>query len=286
MRATQIVGAALRLWSENWLRWGLVTLALSGVPSVLEAAIDPWTATYGARYWFGERPFSLPEPDPLASVVGLVTAFLLAPWLYVILAKGTLDAASERRPSALIGRTIRGVPSVLWLFAIIVACVAAVVVPIFAVLVNATRDASLEDRQAVFGLLALVMLGVVVWLGPRLAVLFHVFVAEDIRGTKAIGQAWRRSRGAWSTCFGVIALNVLIAIGVTLIPALLANRFFALPTMEDAVPRAIVFALINVILTPIGVAILAALYLELSARKGSLSQVSLQRNLARFDPSP
>jgi hypothetical protein len=42
---------------------------------------------------------------------------------------------------------------------------------------------------------------------------------------------------------------------------------------------------VSAIVTPIGVAIGAALYLELSARTGTLDQTSLRRNLARFDPT-
>jgi hypothetical protein len=35
--------------------------------------------------------------------------------------------------------------------------------------------------------------------------------------------------------------------------------------------------------TPIGIAIVTALYLELRARAGPLDQAALRRNLARFD---
>jgi hypothetical protein len=283
MKGAAIVAAGVKLWAESWLRWGLLTLLFSGAASVLIAAIDPLTATYGAGYWMGDRPVSLHDPDPLAGLVSLVASLFLAPWLYVILTRSSLRSSfDDAGRSPLIGRTLRGVPSVLWIVFLLLLCVLALVVPV-AIIANSLGGGTAEAQQAVAIVLVLAVVALAVWIVPRLAILFHVFVGEDERGTHAIRATWRRSKGAWGTAVGVLLLNLLIAVGIALIPGVIADSAFSLATVEDAVPRAIVYALVSALITPLGVTIGAALYLELSARKGELSQASLRRNLARFD---
>ena len=82
---------------------------------------------------------------------------------------------------------------------------------------------------------------------------------------------------------GAMVLNLLIGIAISLVPASLASAIFPDPTVAHAVPRAVILALANAVIAPIGFAITSALYLELSARKGLLSQEQLARTLARFD---
>ena len=282
MGATAIVGAGLRLWSEHWLRWAVVTLVFTGIVSVVAAGLDPWAATYSDP-WV-DRPPSAPAANPLAGLVGVIGALFLGPWLYVILAKASLEASlGEADDRPLVGRTIRGVHSVLWILFLLFLCALVVLIPL-AISVFATRSGDPDAQQLAFGLFGLLFLVLLLWVAPRLLVLLHVFVGEDRRGTKAIAETWRRSRGAWGTALGVLVLDILIAIGIALIPGIVAEAAFALPTAEDAVPRAILYALVSAIATPIGFAIGAGLYLELSARKGMLDQKSLRRNLARFDP--
>ncbi|HZB01164.1 MAG TPA: hypothetical protein VE800_03550 [Actinomycetota bacterium] len=281
MSATAVVGAGLKLWSEHWVRWGLVTLLFSGITSVVVAALDPWAATYSASW--ADRPPSLPEANPLAVIISLVGGLFLGPWLSVILAKASLEASlGEADDRSLVGRTIRGVLSVLWILFLLVVCALVVAIPVV-ILVVSTRNADADAQEAAVGIFVLLFLGLLLWIAPRLLILLHVFVGEDRRGTKAITETWRRSRGAWGTALGVLLLNILIVIGVGLIPGIIAEAAFSLPTVEDAVPRAILYAFVSAIITPIGVAIGAALYLELSARRGLLDHVSLRRNLARFD---
>jgi hypothetical protein len=281
MKAPAIVGAGLRLWSGHWLRWGVATFVLLGIANVVVAAIDPWVATYGARW--GYRPAGVPEPDPLAALIEVVAMLFLLPWLYVILTKAALDAClDERHARPMIGRTIRGIHSVLWIFFLLGLCVLVFLIPV-AILVASTQDADRDAQEAVVGVFGLVFLGLLIWIAPRLLILIHVFVGEDRPGSKAIRETWRRSRGAWGTALGVLVLNILVAIGIGLIPGIVAEQAFSLPTVEDAVPRAVLYAVVSAIVTPIGVAVGAALYLELSARRGVLDQSSLRRNLARFD---
>jgi MFS family permease len=283
MGATTIVGAGMKLWSEHWVRWGLLTLLFTGIAGVVAAALDPWASTYGAT-WTVDRPPGVPEADPLAGVVGLIGGLFLGPWLAVILARASLEATfGEADRRSLVGRTIRGVPSVLWILILLFLCGLVLVIPL-AILVATMRNAGPSPQEAAVGIFVLVFFVLLLWIAPRLLILLHVFVGEDRRGTKAIGETWKRSRGAWGAALGVLVLNLLIAIGIALIPGIVAEQAFSLPTVEDAVPRAILYALVSAIVSPIGVAIGAALYLELSARKGTLDQTSLRRNLARFDP--
>ena len=110
-----------------------------------------------------------------------------------------------------------------------------------------------------------------------------MFVGEDARGTRAIAGAWRLSRGAWGTSLGTLFLLLLVAIAIILVPSLLVGLAFPHPVIGDAIPRAVTQALMNAVTTPMSTAVIAALYLELRARKTVLDQQALQANLARFD---
>ena len=278
MGATRIVGAGLRLWAENWVPWFVVTLALTGVIAVVTAAVDPWSAVDGMTIWIGARPTYRPDPNALAVVLTLVNAFLLSPWELVILTNAALRAtySDPLRGSALIGRTIIGVRSLLWIFVVLLLFAA----PFFIVLGLIVRAMRSTDAQGVLLLIPFAMLLVVL---PRLATLAHVFVGEDARGSKAVAGAWRLSSGAWATSAGAIVLSFLIALAVTILPGLIVAEVFPRPEVSDAVARTIVQSLLNAVVTPIGIAIVTVLYLELRARAGPLDQAELRRNLARFD---
>jgi hypothetical protein len=273
-----IVGAGLRIWSENWLSWFLVTLAMTGVIAVIIAAADPWTGTFGVQFWFGQRPFYRPDPTPLAVILTLVLGLFLGPWEIVVLTRSTLRATfwEPLRGRALIGRTIRGVHSILWIFVLLGICLIPIVLLLFAVAAALRSDAA-------GGIIALIPLALLLWAGPRLATLTHVFVGEDARGTRAIAGAWRLSRGAWGTSVGTLLLFLLLAIAISIIPSIIVGAAFPDPVFGDAVPRAVIQALLNAVITPMSTAVIAALYLELRARKGVLDQEALRTNLARFD---
>lgn len=283
MSAGGIVGAGLRIWIESWFKWFIVSLLMGGVVAILVAAIDPWTATYGTEFRFGERPFSGPDPDPFAVVLVLIGALFLAPWQVVILTRSALRAtfADPLEASTLVGRTIRGFHSMLWILVLLVLC-ALLISFILAFPLGAIAVTS--NAEGVLAVLGLVILGLFLWLVPRLATVSEVFVGEDARGTKAILGAWRLSKGAWGTSAAVLVLSILIGIAIGLVPSLIAWELFPSPVVEDAVPRAIVQSLVNSILTPMGIAVTAALYLELRARKGLIDQSHLRAKLARFDP--
>jgi hypothetical protein len=272
-----IVGAGLRLWSRNWLPWFLVTLVMTGVVSVMIAAADPWTGVYGLEYWVGEEPIPRPDPTALAVILTLVMAFFLGPWEIVILTRASLRASFSQPPigRALIGATIRGVHSIVWIFFLLAICL----VPLGFFLAIVT----VRSSEAAGGILVLVLLALLLWAGPRLATLGHVFVGEDARGTRAISGAWRLSRGAWGTSLGTVLLFFLIAIAISFVPSLLVGMAFPDPVIEHAIPRAAIQALLSAVTTPMGTAVLAALYLELRARQGMLDQHDLRTKLARFD---
>jgi hypothetical protein len=78
-------------------------------------------------------------------------------------------------------------------------------------------------------------------------------------------------------------LLLLIAIAISIVPSIIVGEAFPDPVIGDAIPRAVIQALLNAITTPMSTAFVAALYLELRARKGVLDQQALRANLARFD---
>jgi hypothetical protein len=278
MGATRIVGAGIELWAENWVSWFVVTLALTGVMDVLIAAVDPWSAVTGVTIWIGEPPSYRPDPSALAVVLTLVAVFFLGPWELVALTRAALRATSSDplRGSALIGRTIVGVRSILWILVVLIVYA----LPLIIVVVGIARATQPADAA---GLLLVIPLAAFLVFVPRLVTFVNVFVGEDARGAKAIGGAWRVSKGAWGTSAGTIVLSILIGIAVTILPGLIVAEVFPDAVVSDAVARTIVQSLLNAVVTPIGIAIVTVLYLELRARKGLLDQAALRRNLARFD---
>lgn len=278
MGATAILASGIRIWTQNWFPWFLVTIVMTGVIAVIIAAVDPWTGTYGVQYWFGESPFVRPDPTPLAVILSLVLALFLTPWEIVALTRSALRATLGEPATgrALIGRTIRGVHSILWIFVLLAIALIPIALLLFAIAATAGSDAGL-------GIVALFPLALLVLVVPRLATLTHVFVGDDARGTRALAGAWRLSRSAWGTSLGTILLILLIGIVISIVPSLIVGQAFSSPIAGDAVPRAIVQALLNAVLTPMSTAVIAALYLELHARKGTLDQQALRTNLARFD---
>jgi hypothetical protein len=277
MGAIRIVGAGLRLWAAHWAPWFVVTFALTGVIAVVAAAVDPWSATYGWPVWVGDRPTDR-DPNGLAIVLTLVSVFFLGLWELVILTRAALSETLTEPPrgSRLIGSTVRGVLPMLWVCFLL----GLAGVPLFLVVVGIADAMGSADAR---NLLAFVPLGLFLWIGARLATLTHVFVGEDARGTRAIVGAWRLSRGAWATSAGVLVLSFLISIAVTILPGVIAADVFPDAVATDAVGRTIVQSLLNALLTPMWIAILAALYLELRARAGLLDQAILRGNVARFD---
>jgi hypothetical protein len=281
MRIGRIVGAGVGIWGANWFRWFVVTIALTGVLPGVVAALDPWTATFGAPFWTVERG-PLPDPNRLAVALSLVNSLLLTPWLLVILTRATLRATfPEEGPRSLVGRTIQSVHSILWI--IILALLAFLGVAIvIAIPFAAASDRPNDPALAVFGL---VFFGLLVWLGPRLATVPQVLIGEDARGTRAYAGAWRLSRGQWGTSAAVAILGILLTVAIGVVPAIVAFELFPDPVVGDAVPRAVVQSLVSGLVTPLGISVVAALYLELRARKGVLDQTLLRSRLARYDAS-
>jgi hypothetical protein len=278
MGATRIVGSGLRLWAESWIRWFLVTLVMTGVVAVLTAIADPWSGIYGVEWWVDDPSFARPDPNGFAVLLTLVATLLLGPWEYVILTRAALRSTigEPLRGSTLIGGTLRGVHSVLWIGLLLVL----LAIPLLFAIVGVVLAA--RDEEAA-GVLLLIPLVLFLYFVPRLATLASVFVGQDDRGTKAIGGAWRLSRRAWATSAGVVVLAVLISIALSIPAGALLSELFPSVSRPDAVARAVIQSVLNGILTPMAVTIAAALYLELMARKGVLDQERLRRNLARFD---
>lgn len=278
MGAGAIFAAGFRIWAANWLPWAVVTLLMSGVVTVLIAWIDPWFGTYGFANVISGEALYRPEPSPLVIPFELVSAFFLGPWALVILTRAAFRTSIDEplRGSAVVGRTLRGVHSTDWIFLLLGVAAGLIALPWLIIGFNASS-------QEVKGLMGLVLLAFLVWLGPRLYTVIEVFVAEDARGISAIRGSWNLSKRAWGTAAAVLVLIVLASLAIALVPGSIVGGVFPRPVVEDAVPRAIVQSLVGAIVGPLATAITAALYLELRARKGLLDQTVIRAKLARFD---
>jgi hypothetical protein len=278
MGATRIVGSGLRVWAESWLPWFVITLVFTGIPAVVIAAVDPVSSYYGVESWWDDPLIPTPEPNGFAIAFGLIATLLLGPWELMILTRAALSStfASPLRGGALIGGTIRGVHSVLWIFFLIFL----LVIPLLFVVIGIVI--ALRETEAA-GILLFIPLAISLYFVPRLATLMAVFVGGAARGSKAIGSAWRLSSGAWATSAGTVVLSFLIGLAIAIPSGLLIEEVFPSVTIGDAIGRAIVQSTFNAIIGPMGAAIVSVLYLELKARKGLLDQEVLRANLARFD---
>lgn len=278
MGATRIVGSGLRVWAESWLGWFVVTLVFTGIPSVLIAAVDPSTSVYGFQWSFDDTLVPRPDPNGFAIAIGLISTLLLGPWELVILTRAALTStfATPLRGGALVGGTIRGVHSILWIFILL----ALLAIPLFLVVAGIAYAA--RDAEAA-GVLLFIPLAIFLYFVPRLVTLTATFVGGAARGSKAIGAAWRLSSRAWATSAGTVVLSFLIGLAIAIPAALLIDGVFPSVTTGDAIGRAIAQSLVNAIVGPMGAAIVAVLYLELMARKDLLDQDALRANLARFD---
>lgn len=279
MGAIRIVGAGLRVWAESWLRWFMIALVFTGIPAVVIAAVDPWTSVYGFQWTFDDSVIVRPDPNGFAIAIGLISGLLLQPWELVILTRAALTSTftTPLPGRSLVGGTIRGVHSLLWIFILL----ALMAIPLFFVVVGIAVAATRDGETA--RVLVFIPLAVLIYFVPRFATLVAAFVGGAARGSKAIVRAWRLSSRAWATSAGTVILSILIGIGLAIPTALLIGAVFPSVTTGDAIGRAIVQSLVNAIVGPMGASIVAVLYLELMARKDLLDQESLRANLARFD---
>jgi hypothetical protein len=128
----------------------------------------------------------------------------------------------------------------------------------------------LVGLATVGGLILFVIPGI--YIGVRLAVSIEALVVEGRRGTKAMGRSWELVGGHWWHAFGTLLVAWLV-IGVI-------NAVITLPFSDTSwFVQGLVAAVATVVTLPYGVLVGVLLYLDLRARKESLTLEALRSDL-------
>jgi hypothetical protein len=128
----------------------------------------------------------------------------------------------------------------------------------------------LVGLATVGGLILLVIPGI--YIGVRLAVSIEALVVEGRRGTQAMSRSWELVGGHWWHAFATLLVAWLL-IGV--VNAVITAPFGGAGWFVQAVAAAVV----TVVTLPYGVLVGVLLYLDLRARKESLTLESLRADL-------
>jgi hypothetical protein len=128
----------------------------------------------------------------------------------------------------------------------------------------------LVGLATVGGLLLLVIPGI--YIGVRLVVSIEALVVEGRRGTQAMGRSWALVGGHWWHAFGTLVVAWLL-IGVV-------DSVLTLPFGDTGwVVQGLVSAVATTVTMPYGVLVGVLLYLDLRARKESLTLEALRADL-------
>ena len=111
-----------------------------------------------------------------------------------------------------------------------------------------------------------------IWIGVRLAVSVEALVVEGRRGTQAMGRSWELVGGHWWHAFGALVVAGLLT---GLVNAIITTPFNNTSWFVQAIAAAIA----TVITLPYGVLVGVLLYLDLRARKETLTLERLRADL-------
>jgi hypothetical protein len=128
----------------------------------------------------------------------------------------------------------------------------------------------LVGLATVAGLILFIIPGI--WIGVRLAVSVEALVVEGRRGTQAMGRSWELVGGHWWHAFGALVVAGLLT-GV--VNAVITTPFNNTSWFVQAIAAAIA----TVITLPYGVLVGVLLYLDLRARKETLTLERLRTDL-------
>jgi hypothetical protein len=128
----------------------------------------------------------------------------------------------------------------------------------------------LVGLAVVGGLILLIIPGI--WIGIRLATSTQALVVEGRRPTEAMGRSWNLVGGHWWHAFGTLLLAGLLTF---LVNALITTPFGATNWLGQAVAAAVA----TVVTLPYSTLIGVLLYLDLRARKETLTLERLRADL-------
>ena len=128
----------------------------------------------------------------------------------------------------------------------------------------------LVGLATLIGLILLVIPGI--YIGVRLAVSIEALVVEGRRGTGSMSRSWQLVGGHWWHAFGTLLVAALLT---GLVNTLITSPFGA----TSWVAQAVVAAIATTITLPYGAVIGVLLYLDLRARKETLTLETLRADL-------
>jgi hypothetical protein len=120
------------------------------------------------------------------------------------------------------------------------------------------------------GLILFIIPGI--WIGIRLCVSIEALVVEGRRGTEAMGRSWGLVGGHWWHAFGTVVVGGLLT---GIVNALITSPFGATGWFVQAVAAAVA----TVVTLPYSALVGVLLYLDLRARKESLTMETLRTDL-------
>jgi hypothetical protein len=127
------------------------------------------------------------------------------------------------------------------------------------------------------GFIVLVIPGI--FIGVQLAVSLPVLVVEGRRGSQALSRSWSLVSGQWWHSFGTIVLAwLLLGIGSTVIRGIVHTVTAGLDAAGWVV-HALPVAVATMLLLPYGAAVLVLLYIDLRARKETLTVDTVKADL-------
>lgn len=273
-----VLSVGFALWRRHWRVLAVLSLLLSGSVLVVQALMDPGPTIRELVEWFRDGASNpLPPASRRAQALGTLRGLILDPILILatlrVLLGGSVGATPPARRAITYG--LRRLPSTLWLF--VAMGISMVGVGLGAVIVSLALAQASE-------LLAVVFVPLLLYPGLRLwSAALPALVVDDTRGFAALRQSWALTRGRWWSIFAVLlVLGLVVAAGSLL--ALVASALIPWSGTPGDLTQAIVVAGFDAFTVPVGAGILAALFLDLRARRHRDGAGMVRELIERHDP--
>ena len=127
-----------------------------------------------------------------------------------------------------------------------------------------------------------------VWLTVAWSVSYPALLAEDVRGSKALGRSFGLTKGRWWPTFGALTVTYLIVLVISGILTLLLGSTL-IGSLDDEAVAAVLTTIVNtlssVITLPLLAAVLTIIYYDLRVRKEGVDLHLLARGVGGSSPT-
>ena len=127
-----------------------------------------------------------------------------------------------------------------------------------------------------------------VWLTVAWSVSYPALLAEDVRGSKALGRSFVLTKGRWWATFGALLVTYLIVLVISGILTLLIGTTL-IGSLHDEAVAAVLTTVVNtlssVITLPLLAAVLTIIYYDLRVRKEGVDLDLLARGVGGSSPT-